>query len=125
MANYESIWKNLKSQVTSKRDMHKRGTLAATMIEDMWGVVFYDHIIETMNNLENTMTSKNASISPTEVENLPFGTNITVHIITTDRDETYNGVVINHKIYYEDGKIDDCHLIAEYVYGNAAEVFVK
>ena len=67
----------------------------------------------------------NTRISPTELENLPFGTNIIVHIVTADRDETYNGVIVGSKIYYEDGKVDERHLIAEYVYNNAAEVFVK
>lgn len=64
-------------------------------------------------------------VSATELENLPFGTNIVVHINTDDRDERYNAVVVRDKIYYEDGKTDTVHLIAEYVHMNCAEVFVK
>ena len=123
MTDYKSIWNKLKEYTMSKRDMYEKGTPISSLSEDTWGMVFYADIVKTMNSLETE--SKNTRVSPTELENLPFGTNIVVHIITDDRDETYNGVIVGSKIYYEDGKIDECHLIAEYVYNNAAEVFVK
>ena len=123
MTDYKSIWNKLKEYTMSKRDMYEKGTPISSLSEDTWGMVFYADIVKTMNSLETE--SKNTRVSPTELENLPFGTNIVVHIITDDCDETYNGVIVGSKIYYEDGKIDECHLIAEYVYNNAAEVFVK
>lgn len=64
-------------------------------------------------------------LSLNELKDLPFGTNIIVHITINGRDEKYNGVIVRDKIYYEDGKVDYRTIIEDYVFNNNAEVFVR
>ena len=65
-------------------------------------------------------------VTATELQALSFGTKIEVHITIPRerRDETYNGVIVQNKIYYEDGKFDFINIIADYVFNNNAEVFI-
>ena len=68
------------------------------------------------------------SIGYSEILDLPFGTNLVVHIkmdVPYKRDETYNAVIVRDKIYYEDGKVDDIRTISEYIYNGVTEVFIK
>lgn len=62
-----------------------------------------------------------------EFRELPFGTNIVVHIDMPylDRDETYNGVIVRDKIYYEDGKVDEMRTIEEYMFDDLATVYLR
>lgn len=62
-----------------------------------------------------------------EFRELPFGTNIIVHIDMPYlyRNETYNAVVVRDKIYYEDGKADEIHTIEEYMFDDFATVYLK
>ena len=62
-----------------------------------------------------------------EFRELPFGTNIVVHIDTPylNRDETYNAVVVEDKIYYEDGKVDERRTIEEYMFDELATVYLR
>ena len=62
-----------------------------------------------------------------EFRELPFGTNIIVHIDMPylTRDETYNAVVVRDKIYYEDGKVDEIRTIEEYMFNDCATVYLK
>ena len=48
-------------------------------------------------------------ITLSEFKELPFGTNILVHIRIPhlDRDEKYNAVIVKDFVYYEDGKRDE------------------
>ena len=67
-------------------------------------------------------------INYSEIKDLPFGTNIVVHIkmdYPYNRDETYNAVIIRDNIYYEDGKVDKVDVISEYMYNGCTEVFLK
>lgn len=54
-----------------------------------------------------------------EFNNLPFGTNI----IICDKGSKYNAVVIDDKIYYEDGRVDYKKSIADYIYNESIEVY--
>ena len=65
-------------------------------------------------------------VTGTELRDLPFGTLVEVHINIPGlcRDETYNGVIVQDKIYYEDGKFDFINIIANYIHNDDAEVFV-
>ena len=62
-----------------------------------------------------------------EFRELPFGTNIVVHINMPylNRDETYNGVIVRDKIYYEDGKVDEIRTIEEYMFDDLATVYLR
>jgi hypothetical protein len=62
-----------------------------------------------------------------EFRELPFGTNIIVHIDMPylNRDETYNGVIVRDKIYYEDGKVDEIRTIEEYMFDDLATVYLR
>ena len=62
-----------------------------------------------------------------EFRELPFGTNIVVHIDMPylTHDETYNGVIVRDKIYYEDGKVDEICTIEEYMFDGLATVYLK
>lgn len=62
-----------------------------------------------------------------EFRELPFGTNIVVHIDMPylNRDETYNGVIVRDKIYYEDGKVDEIRTIEEYMFDDLATVYLR
>lgn len=67
----------------------------------------------------------NKKITLSEFKELPFGADILIHIIIPrlNRDETYKAVIIQDKIYYEDGKIDDRRTIEEYMYDGCAIVY--
>lgn len=62
-----------------------------------------------------------------EFRELPFGANIEVHIIIPrlNRNETYNAVIVRDKLYYEDGKIDDRHIIENYMHDGYADVYLR
>ena len=62
-----------------------------------------------------------------EFRELPFGANIVVHINMPylNRDETYNGVIVRDKIYYEDGKVDEIRTIEEYMFDDLATVYLR
>ena len=62
-----------------------------------------------------------------EFRELPFGTNIVVHINMPylNRDETYNAVVVRDMIYYEDGKADEIRTIEEYIFDDLATVYLR
>ena len=62
-----------------------------------------------------------------EFRELPFGINIIVHIDMPylNRDETYNGVIVRDKIYYEDGKVDEIRTIEEYMVDDLATVYLR
>lgn len=66
-------------------------------------------------------------ITLSEFRELPFGSNIVVHIDMPhlNRDETYNAVIVRDKVYYEDGKVDERRTIEEYMYNNCTEVYLK
>lgn len=62
-----------------------------------------------------------------EFRELPFGTNIVVHIDMPhlNRDETYNAVVVMDKIYYEDGKVDERRTVEEYMFNDCTSVYLR
>ncbi len=62
-----------------------------------------------------------------EFRELPFGTNIVVHIDMPylNRDETYNAVIVRDMIYYEDGKVDERRTIEEYMFNELATVYLR
>lgn len=66
-------------------------------------------------------------VTLSEFKELPFGTNIVVHIIIPhlNRDEKYNAVIVRDKVYYEDGNVDSRRTIEEYMYNNCTDVYVK
>ena len=66
-------------------------------------------------------------ITLSEFKELPFGTNILVHIRIPhlDRDEKYNAVIVKDFVYYEDGKRDERHTIEEYMYNDCTDIYIK
>lgn len=65
------------------------------------------------------------TLSLNEFKDLPFGTNVIVHIIADGRNEKYIGIIVRDKIYYEDGKVDYRSIIEDYVFNNNAEVSIR